>query len=243
MKGFFKFIYILLLILLVPITGIGQNKTDDLEKVIAKYSGTKPVSFDLHYSKYYDKVEGDPVEVMQGKVIQVEGKRYHKLGNMEVIDVPEFTLMADHDNDKIMFTPVIKVPGPNGENIRHNKQAGMEDVLKFCSIDTVVKINNTTVLYKLRAKVAGGGKLNLYFNPSTYYIKELQIFYEQEEKRMVEGKEVAAHPVLVVKYSNHSNKELPADTFSYTRFLDKKGEKLTLKSAYGQYNYFGPETY
>lgn len=227
----------------IPSVTVGQNKSGDLEKVIRNYSGDSPISYDLQYSKYYDKVEGEPVEVLLGKVVQYQGQRYHKLGELEVIDVPEYTLVADHEQGKIMFSPVIKVPGPNGENIRRNKQPAMEDILKFCNIDTVIKINSSTALFKLTATVEGGGKLNLYYNPSTFLIKELQIFYEQEEKRLVNAKEVISRPVLVVKYSNYNMKDLPADTFSYTRFLVKEGKKVTLKSGYAKYRYFGPDTY
>lgn len=230
-----KLLFLPLFFFVAVFSGQAQNPDEDLRKMMEKYLSFQDLSYDISYQRYEREIAGQPLETMQGKIRMAGEKRHQRIGQTEIIQTQDYSILADHKEKRVVFSPLVRIPDQDGKEVPL-PSVDMLKMLDLCEIESHVKEGKLEV-YTLLSPYLPSGKLRLFYDPKTLLIREMQLFYGKEPYEKVDSE-----PVLVMQLTNYAiNTGLPASVFSSDQFLVKQNGKLSLRPKYKGYTYYGPD--
>jgi hypothetical protein len=230
-----KYFFTVLLVLLVPYVLPAQVARDDIRKINEALNLEK-VSMDLTYLVYENAKSTEPIQKESGKVIKNGKFLYQKVGDIEVVQHPEYVLMADHGIKRITFLRPENEIGNPFKGFDTTALALCEKVT-FCKGD---KFSSYTLVFP-------GGEytsVRITYENKTFLPSKFEFYYRNPLHPEIEASRESDRPKLEIVY-NKITRNISSDTslFSYDRFLKKEKAKYTRLDIYKDYEFINQFDY
>lgn len=186
---------------ILNLLGVAQDFNADLAKVNAKYKALNQVSYSITLTSYMDSITGESIDVNKVKIVRDGDASYQKIGDFEILKTPEYSVSVNHLGKTISYSESY-----NSFDQSELDALNTTKILETCKVETFKKVTKKSYMYMLyNEKSLGYNRAKLYFNPQTYLIQRIEIYYKYEvEHEFSEDNVIKGKPVMVMEFDNYA---------------------------------------
>lgn len=202
----------------------GQDLHQDMAKINANYATDKTFRLNMNVRL----LDGDKqLETLNYQYLQNKNKNYFRVAGIATVMLDSFVLIIDDRIKNVVLTTVSKT-ATGSLTDTYDSLLNIASSYKFSIVDTG-KLN----LYTLKFKKQEYSKIEIYYNPQTYSLQKLKIYYSDLSK----GKKDKEQKIMEFSYGsvqplNQSEKDL---MMAETYYVVKKN-KIVLTKLYKDYD-------
>jgi hypothetical protein len=184
---------------------------ENINKVYAQLNTLQTEVDYVYYSSHSSKVAGETLKA----VLSINGADFHyKLGDVETLYTSNLTIIADHEEKKIML------------DRGHNQ---VRDVLFGANLDTLLTVCHRIKTsfpsagikkYELYANLAETERIDIYFDSTTFLMQKVVLFYNEPLRMEYGGTGDKPRLELVYRRQDRQPKFAPK-LFDIDRFVQK----------------------
>lgn len=149
----------------------GQQLKEDIRKINDYYANNKSFKIDMKINLYSGKTL---TESVQYDYLQQNKTAYSKIGKVATVILNDYTLIIDERVKYVFLTGIADQTAPSVTKA-YDTLVNLATSHEFKVIDSL-----KNHLYVLHFDELAYSKLELYFNPKTYEIIKLKLFYDTE---------------------------------------------------------------
>lgn len=216
-----------------------QKAPEDFKKINLTYQENSTFSMEVDYKVYKNWVTETVLQSEKGMVKNANNKSYFKIGKVENIKTPTYQLIADHEDKNIA---IMSIYGDSPEAINVEGDAflfNLKKLFKMCEKVIFKKVNSEQNSYEIifPKGFSEYEKVKIYYNQATYFIEKMVLYYGLKQNlEDPDDEENLEKPRIEMTYSNiNTNPSFTKNTFSYSKYVIKKGDSVILRENYKGY--------
>ena len=203
-----------------------QDFISDFKKINLKYKNESYV-LKMSYNYYNELNNSKPDQIQYAEVRKGKNKYYLKLHGMETIISNGVFLQANHDF-KSLILDTARAAYSSSIGIPLDSLEGLYQGVKY------TKIDSTTASYSIPSMGKGISHTDIQFNPRTYEINQIEIFFYDMRKGAKKG---TLRNKLRINYTEVDFTPLfNEESFSHSKYLYKTSNTYKVKKAYQKYS-------
>ncbi len=224
---------IFLALLLSSVSVFSQDAKKDLAAITEVYLGDNAVWIDLEYSKYVNKVKGNPLEEFSGVACYLKNSSYQMADSVESIITNNYSIVVDHKYKTILKSKLNVIEAQ--EIKKRSSSLDFSAFLESFKVLDYKKINRDSALYIFQSKLGEPQEITMIFNPRNYKIHEVQMKFLSKQDVSSDKTTYFGYPIVRVVYRTHKKVKKKKEFFTDKRFLIKKGDKEIATKKYSSY--------
>ena len=233
----FTVIVVLALTLIFECRG-QKNKilSDDLVKINSHYDNIAVMAMQMDYHVYSSWSSLVPIQTENGELKKKGTSTYTKIGAIESLNTLYYNVIVDNEIKSIAIMPVLR-SGESAGNIG-SVTPDLSKILDKCKSVELDEIGSEQKKYTLTMPEGGFeySKLEITYNSKSYLIDMLVMFYRVAQNLEGDDDGIKETPRIEITYHNYKTKlDFTPATFTYERFLNKKGNEYFCKKQYSSY--------
>ena len=210
-----------------------QEIKEDLRRIHEAYQQIKSYSVDIEQRVYPTFEAQQSIHLVTGKIRIAPDRYYSSIDGVELLQNDDYAIQVNHDNKTIIVQASMPLMEP---------QLGipnLDSLLSLCSNVQFKKLSAKAFQYDLFFEEMEYARMRLVFNPKSWHIDQLVLYYAGEDKWG--GSETETQARVEIQFRNgRFNPDIPPATFYSQRFFKAKSGDFTLQPAYASfrlYNY------
>jgi hypothetical protein len=212
-------------------SGTIKKAKEDFAAINKVFTAEK-LSVEMVYNFYEQHNEQMPIETKKGVFYKKGTSDYSKLMETETLHTPDLTI-TNQIEDKIM---VVSDPVSSLSKL----VVSQDTILSLCKEIGLTDLPDNSRRYELKfaeGSVIEFKKLELIFEPSTYRLRKVTLFFWEQDKIKENGEREKINPKVEIIYKNYNKVNVDAmNVFSASNYVSKTApNKYKASGKYASY--------